>query len=159
MPRYKPYNYNQGEFIPIQFDRQIQPDSFEYALNYIVNHKLNVRDFEERFKNGDGGAPAYDPKIMLKVVIYAYSRGLLSSREIKRACQENVMFTAMSVNTRPHFTTIAHFISHLSVGIEQLFLDVLMYCDKLGLIGKEMFAMVHNILKVYRYGWGTAGAG
>jgi len=141
MPRYKSYNYNQGQFIPIQFDKQIQPDSFEYALNYIVDHKLDVTAFEDRFKNDEGGAPAYDPKIMLKVVIYAYARGVLSSRDIERACQENVMFMALSANTRPHFTTIAHFISHLSVGIEQLFLDVLVYCDKLGLIGKEMFAI------------------
>jgi transposase len=141
MPRFKPYNYNQGEFIPIQFDKQIKPGSFEYALSYIVDHKLNVSKFVERVRNDDGGAPAYDPKIMLKIVIYAYSKGMLSSREIEKACQENVMFMALSANTRPHFTTIAHFISYLSDGIDDLFLSVLMYCDQLGLIGKEMFAI------------------
>ncbi len=48
---------------------------------------------------------------------------------------------ALSANTRPHFTTIANFISTMSDGIEPLFLTILMYCDQLGLIGKEMFAI------------------
>jgi len=141
MPRYKPYDYNQGQFIPIQFEKQIQPGSFEYALDFIVDHKLNISAFENRIMNDETGAPAYDPKILLKVIIYAYSHGVLHSREIERACQENVMYMALSANTRPHFTTIAHFISHLSDGIEDLFLSVLLYCDRLKLIGKDMFAI------------------
>lgn len=141
MPKYKHYSYEQGQFIPVQFSRQILPDSFEYALNYIVDNKMDLSIFRERIKNDETGAPAYDPAVLLKIVIYAYARGLLFSREIERACQENVVFMALSANTKPHFTKIANFISSMSDGIEPLFLDVLMYCDKLGLIGKEMFAI------------------
>lgn len=141
MARYKYYSYEQGQFIPVQFDRQILPDTFEYAVDYIVDNIMDVSVFEGRIKNDDTGAPAYDPRILLKIVFYAYARGIISSREIERACQENVMFMALSANTKPHFTTIAEFISTMSDGIEPLFLDVLMYCDKLGLIGKEMFAI------------------
>ena len=61
MPRYKPYDYNQGQFIPIQFEKQIQPGSFENALDFIVDHKLNISTFEKRIKNDEAGAPAYDP--------------------------------------------------------------------------------------------------
>ena len=141
MPRYKPYSYEQGQFIPIQFSRQIIPDSFEYALNHIVDNILDVSAFEGRIKNDEKGAPAYNPRILLKIIIYAYARGINTSRDIEQACQENVMFMALSANTKPHFTTIADFIGTLSDGIEPLFLAVLMYCDKLGLIGTEMFAI------------------
>ena len=141
MARYKPYNYQQGEFIPIQFEKQILPDSFEHALNYIIDNVMDVKAFVERIKNDDTGAPAYDPKIMLKIIFYAYSKGIMHSRKIERACQENVMFMALSANTRPHFTTIANFIATMSDGVEPMFLAILMYCDKLGLIGKEMFAI------------------
>ena len=141
MPRFKYYSYEQGQFLSVQFKNQILPDTFEYALNYIVDNEMDLTVFHDRIRNDETGAPAYDPAIMLKIVIYGYARGLLHSREIERACQENVMFMALSANTRPHFTTIAEFISTLSDGIEPLFLDVLMYCDKLGLIGKEMFAI------------------
>ena len=48
---------------------------------------------------------------------------------------------ALSANTRPHFTTIAQFIRELGPSVQKLFVDVLMYCDELGLIGKEMFAI------------------
>ena len=141
MPRYKHYNYEQGQLLPVQFSRQILSDSFEYALNYIVDNVMDMKIFDGRVKNDENGAPAYDPRILLKVVLYAYSRGILSSRDIEQVCQENVMFMALSANTKPHFTTIADFISTMKDGIEPLFLDVLMYCDKLGLIGKDMFAI------------------
>jgi hypothetical protein len=58
LARYKPYSYDQGQFIPIQFSRQILPDSFEYALNFIVDNKLDVSVFEGRIRNDETGAPA-----------------------------------------------------------------------------------------------------
>lgn len=48
---------------------------------------------------------------------------------------------ALSANTRPHFTTIAQFIREMGPAARKLFVDVLLYCDELGLIGKEMFAV------------------
>ncbi len=71
MARYKPYHYQQGEFIPIQFEKQILPESFEHALNYIVDNIMDVSAFVERIKNDDTGASAYDPKILLKIIFYA----------------------------------------------------------------------------------------
>ena len=54
---------------------------------------------------------------------------------------------APSANTRPHFTTIAQFIRELGPAVQKLFVDVLMYCDELGLIGKEMFAIEQHVAK------------
>jgi len=87
------------------------------------------------------GAPAYDPAILLKIVLYAYSRGITSSRKIAQCCGENIIFMALSADTRPHFTTIADFISSADQEIIRLFLLVLLTCDEMGLIGKEMFAV------------------
>jgi transposase len=74
-------------------------------------------------------------------VLYAYSRGITKSRQIARCCEENIIFMALSAGTRPHFTTIADFISSVDQEIVNLFLQVLLYCDAMGLIGKEMFAV------------------
>ncbi len=49
---------------------------------------------------------------------------------------------ALSADTQPHFTTIAEFISTMDEKIIRLFLEVLMVCDEMGLIGKEMFAAI-----------------
>ena len=141
MARYKPYSYAQGKFIPVYFDKQIQPGTFEYTLHHLIDNELDLSIFNDRFKNDETGAPAYDPKILLKIILFAYSRGIVSSRKIAQACQENVVFMALSADTRPHFTTIADFIASLDKEIVKLFLEVLLVCDEQELIGREMFAI------------------
>jgi len=141
MPKFKPYNPKQGVFLSVFFDKQIHPSTFEYTLSHLIDQVLDLSVFTERFNNDETSAPAYDPKILLKIILFAYSRGITSSRKIERACQENVVFMALSSNTRPHFTTIADFISSMDKEIVHLFLEVLLVCDEQGLIGKEMFAI------------------
>lgn len=141
MARYKDYDYSQGKFIPIHFDRQILRGTFEYSLHYLIDNEIDLSIFECRYRNDETGAPAYDPAILLKIIVYAYSRGITSSRRIAQCCRENVVFMALSADTRPHFTTIADFISTLDQEITRLFLEVLLICDEMGLIGKEMFAV------------------
>ena len=141
MARYKEYDYSQGKFISIHFDRQILPRTFEYTLHYLIDNEIDLSIFDSRYRNDETGAPAYDPAILLKIILYAYSRGITSSREIAQCCRENVVFMALSADTRPHFTTIADFISTLDQEIIDLFLEVLLICDEMGLIGKEMFAV------------------
>lgn len=141
MARYKPYSYAQGKFIPVHFEKQILPGTFEYTLNHLIDNELDIAIFDARYRNDDTGASAYDPRILLKIVLFAYSRGIVSSRKIARTCRENVVFMALSADTQPHFTTIADFISTLDKEIVHLFRDVLMVCDEMGLIGKEMFAI------------------
>jgi len=141
MARYKEYDYSQGKFIPIHFDKQVLPGTFEYSLHYLIDNEIDLSIFETRYHNEETGAPVYDPAILLKVILYAYSRGITSSREIAQCCRENIIFMALSADTQPHFTTIADFISSLNREIIQLFIEVLMICDEMGLIGKEMFAV------------------
>ena len=140
MARYKHYSYDQSKLIPIKYSEQIISGTFEFALSNIVD-RMNMSIFDNRFKNDEGGAPAYDPAIMLKIVLFAYSRGITSSRHIARACRENVIFMALSADSRPHFTTIASFISSLGNEIAPLFANILAICAQEGLIGKNMFAI------------------
>lgn len=141
MAKYKEYDYSQGKFIPVQFDKQILPGTFEYTLHYLIDNEIDLSIFDLRYNNDDTGAPAYDPAILLKIILYAYSRGITSSRKIEQCCRENIIFMALSADTCPHFTTIADFISSLDHEIVRLFLEVLMICDEMNLIGKEMFAV------------------
>lgn len=141
MPRYKPVDYNQVHMIPVDFKSQLNPGTFEYTLDYLIEKELDLTIFDHRYNNDNTGATAYDPKILLKVILLAYSRGVTSSREIERLCQENIIFMALSCDSRPHFTTIANFISKLPMEIETLFADVLALCDEMGMIGKNMFAI------------------
>ena len=74
-------------------------------------------------------------------MLLAYSRGLVSSRKIEAACTHNVLFIALSGDSQPSYTHIAKFVRELSDEVQVLFSQVLMTCDRLGLIGRTMFAI------------------
>ena len=140
MAKYKDYSYEQTVLLPVSFSNQILPGTFEYTLNFIIDD-LNLSIFEERFTNDETGAPAYDPSILLKIILFAYSKGIISSRKIERLCRENVVCMALSADTKPHFTTIANFISTMEKEIAPLFTEVLSACYASNVIGKNMFAI------------------
>jgi len=140
MARFKPIHKGL-KLLPVDFDRQIIPGSFEYALCHLVDHELDLSDFHARYKNNDEGASAYDPGVLIKIILLAYSRGLIHSRKIEAACRENVLFIAVSGDSQPHFTTLAAFVSDMGDSVAKLFGQVLLICDRQGLIGREMFAI------------------
>ena len=128
MARYKPYSYAQGKFISVHFEKQIIPGTFEFSLNHLIDHELDLAIFDERYRNEATGAKAYDPKILLKIILFAYSRGIVHSRRIAQACEENIIFMALSCDTKPHFTTIADFVSTMDKEITCLFREALLTC-------------------------------
>ena len=140
MARYKPVERN-GLFIPVMLDEQIQPGTFEFALRHLVDEELDLSSLDAKFRNDATGASAYDPRVMLKIVLLAYSRGLVTSRKIEQACEQNVLFMAVSGDARPCYTHIAKFVRELGPQVGALFTQVLMTCERLGLIGRTMFAI------------------
>ena len=75
------------------------------------------------------------------MVLLGYSRGLISSRQIERACYENVTFMALSGNQRPDHSTIATFVSSMKDQILPLFCDILLVCEQENLLGGSFFAL------------------
>ncbi|TDM04814.1 MAG: DDE transposase [Ideonella sp. MAG2] len=140
MPRYKPSDCH-ALMLPVVLSDQIVPGSIAFALNYLIDHELDLSALDARFKNDETGASAYDPRVLLKIVLLAYSQGLISSRSIAAACARNVQFIAISGDSQPSHAHIAKFVVSLSDQIKPLFAQVLMTCDVQGLIGREMFAI------------------
>ena len=140
MARYKHIDTS-PRFLAVDLERQLLPGTFEHALNHLIDHELDLSGFDARYRNDAHGASAYPPAMLLKVVLFAYSRGIVSSREIERACRDQISFIALSGDSAPHFTTIAAFVSGLGDDIARLFGQVLWLCDRQGLIGREMFAI------------------
>lgn len=141
MAKYKHYSYDQTVLIPIDYQKQLIPGTFEHTLNYLVDNKIDLSIFDKHFNNDLTGAPAWDPAILLKIVIFGYSKGIISSRPLADACKHNIIFKALSANSEPHFTSIASFISDMKDEILPIFLNVLMVCSELNLIGGDTFAV------------------
>ena len=141
MPRYKAYDYDQLVMIPISLENQLEPGTLEYTINELVENELDLSVFEGRYQNDDTGATAINPKILLKVILFAYSRGMISSRHIERACGENILFMALSCGYRPDHSTIAHFVSSMQKEVEVLFSNILLVCAELDLLGGTHFSL------------------
>ena len=78
MAKYKYYDYSQSVMIPVSFEEQLMPGTLEFAIHTLVETRINRSVFDNRYGNDETGRLAYDPKILLKVVLFGYSRGLLS---------------------------------------------------------------------------------
>jgi transposase len=120
---------------------QIQPVTFEHALCHPIDHELDLSRLRGRYKNDLRGAPAYDPAVLLKIVLLAYSCGMISSRRIAYTCDQTVMCMAVSGDSHPDFTLIARFVAELGDEVARLFQEVLLVCTRMGLIGKELLAI------------------
>jgi transposase/IS5 family transposase len=140
MARYKHIDTS-PRLLPVDLTRQLLPGTFEHALNHLLDHEIDLSSFDSCFCNDEAGATAYPPAMLLKVVLFAYSQGIVSSRGIEQACRDHVTFIALCGDSGPHFTTIANFVSTLDEDIARVFAAVLAICDRQGLIGREMFAI------------------
>jgi transposase len=110
-------------------------------LSHLIDHELDLSVFSKRYNNDETGAPAWNPAVLLKIVLFAYSRGVISSRKIAQYCDEHMIFMALSADSHPHFTTIADFISTMHDEIIVLFRNVLLICSEMKLIDGSMFAI------------------
>jgi transposase len=140
MPRFKAIDYS-PRFLAVDLSRQLIPGSFECALHHLLDHEIDLAEIEARYRNDEVGASAYEPRVLLKIVLLAYARGIISSRSIEAACRSNVQFIALSGDSQPHYSTLASFISKLGDAAAKIFTQVLMICARQGLIGREMFAI------------------
>ncbi|MEX2489394.1 MAG: transposase [Pseudomonadales bacterium] len=141
MPNFKKYSYNQSAMVVIDFEEQLQPGTFEFTLHKLIDKHIDLSVFHEKYHNDAGGRSAYDPAILLKIILYAYAKGITSSREIQWQCEHNIVFKALSCDSVPHFTSIASFVSSYPDAIESVFEQVLLVCDQQGLLGNELFAI------------------
>ena len=141
MAKYRGYDYSQGVLIPISFEEQLMPGTLEFAIHTLVETRIDTSIFDTRYGNDETGRLAYDPKVLLKVVLFGYSRGLISSRQIERACKENVTFMALSCGEQPDHSTIAAFVSSMRDEILPIFRDVLLVCEEERLLGGTFFAL------------------
>jgi transposase len=139
MARYKHVDMS-PRLLPVDLEAQLVPGTFAHALHHLID-EIDLSAFDAHYCNDEAGATAHAPAMLLRAVLLGYSQGLVSSRAIERACRENVLFVAITGDTKPHFTTIAAFVSRSRDAIASVFAQVLSILGKEGLIGREMFAI------------------
>ena len=142
MPRYKPCHYGQLMLVPVSLEDQLVPGTLEHAIHHLIETRIDTSYFDEKYRNDETGRSAYAPKVLLKIVLFGYSRGMMGSRKLEQACRENVTFMALACGQKPDHSTLAGFISAMGEErITRLFTQVLLVCEKEGLLGGTQFSL------------------
>src|SRR5918992_3288906 len=95
--------------------------------------EMDLEAFYAAYRADGRSRPPYDPAMMVAVLLYAYARGIRSSRVIERACEEDVAFRVLAAQQRPDHATIARFVERHQEAIAGLFGEVLTLCARSGL--------------------------
>jgi len=103
--------------------------------------QMDLKEFYVTYRNDGWGAAAYDPAMMVAVLLYAYCQGIRSSRKIDRALERDLGFRVVAANQRPDFRTICRFRSEREKALERLFVQVLWLCREAGLVKLGVVAL------------------
>ena len=103
--------------------------------------EMDLDAFYAAYRWDGRSRPAYDPAMMVALLLYAYARGTRSSRQIERACEEDVAFRVLAAQQRPDHATIARFLERHQDAIAGLFGEVLSLCAKQGLASVGVIAV------------------
>jgi transposase len=95
---------------------------------------IDLSPFYARYRQDGWGRAAYDPAMMVAIVLYAYAKGQRSSRGIERACVEDVAYRVIAANLAPDHVTINRFRSEHSDALAGLFGSVLTLCARAGMV-------------------------
>jgi transposase len=108
-------------------------DHLCYFVSDVVE-QLDLSAIMGRYAGEERGYPPYHPKMMIKVLVYAYCIGVPSSRRIARRLREDIAFRVLAANNTPDFRTISDFRKDHLAALAGLFLQVLRLCQKAGLV-------------------------
>jgi transposase len=132
----------QSMLVTVNPEEQLKPGTLAYAIHYLIEERIDTRSFDEGFSNDETGRRAYHPKVLLKIILFGYSRRMMCSRELERACEKDVTFMALACGQKPDHSTIAAFISSMGFDeIVSLFTQVLLVCHEEGLLGGTHFSL------------------
>src|SRR5437868_15514732 len=90
--------------------------------------EMNLEAFYAAYRVDGRSRPAYEPAMMVALLLYAYARGIRSSRVIERGCVEDVAFRVVAAQQRPDHATIARFIERHETALAGVFGEVLLLC-------------------------------
>jgi transposase len=102
-----------------------------FVIDAVV--EMDLEAFYVAYRTDGRSRPPYDPAMMVALLLYAYARGIRSSRVIERACDEDVAFRVLAAQQRPDHATIARFVERHEAAIAGLFGEVLTLCARSGL--------------------------
>ena len=157
-PVFKPVNQNQQMLLPPSLEDFISVNHPVRIVNEVIN-KISLKKLYDTYQGG--GTSSYDPRMMLKVLVYSYMCNIYSSRKIEAALHENVYFMWLSGMNKPDHNSINRFRSDRLKGIlKELFSEIVILLNAEGLLSiKDLYTdgtkLEANANK-YTFVWGKS---
>jgi transposase len=108
--------------------------------------ELDLSAFYAAYREDGWGRAAFDPQMMVALLLYAYAVGERSSRGVERRCREDVAFRVITANQIPDHATIARFRARHEQALADTFVQVLALCAKAGLVSVGLVALDGSLL-------------
>jgi len=137
---YRSYEPDQLFLLPPALQDWLPEDHLVHFLSDVVDH-LDLSAITAVYEQEARGYPPYHPRMMVKLLLYAYTIGIPSSRKIAQRCQEDVAFRVLTANNTPDFRTISDFRKRHLAALGALFLQVLRCCQEAGLVKLGVVAL------------------
>ncbi|MBV9282082.1 MAG: transposase, partial [Chloroflexi bacterium] len=137
---FRPYDPDRPLPLPPDLRQWLPPDHAVYLLSDLVDH-LDLSPITAAYDQGDGGGnPPYHPVLLTKLLFYAYTQGVVSSRVIATKTDEDLAFRVLTVDQHPDFRTISDFRERHLAALLPLFREVVRLAGRLGLVTLEHLA-------------------
>src|SRR4051812_30481439 len=102
---------------------------------------MDLAAFYAAYRQDGRARPAYEPSMMVALLLYGYARGVRSSRALERACEDQVAYRVIAAQAQPDHATIARFIERHENALAALFGQILALCAEAGLVGVNVVAV------------------
>jgi transposase len=130
---FRPWDVDQAWLLPPSVQDFVPARHVAHFVRETVRSELDLAAIFASYEE-ERGYPPYHPAMMVALLLYGYSRGVYSSRQLERACEERVDFMAVTGMSRPDFHTIAAFRRRHLPALGGLFVQVLKLCREAGLV-------------------------
>jgi transposase len=130
---FRAWDVDQGWLLPRSVHEFVPAGHLAHFVRETVRGELDLSAVMDVYTE-DRGYPPYHPAMMVALLLYAYSRGVYSSRQIARGCEERMDFMAVTGLQRPDFRTVNEFRRRHLKALGALFVEVLKLCRAAGLV-------------------------
>jgi len=130
---FRVYDQDQAFLMPPSLRDWLPEGHLGRFVSELVDEVLDLTPFYASYVEVKG-FPPYDPRLMLKILLYGYTTGVRSSRKIEIRCHDDVAFRLLSANAAPDFRSIARFRRRHLEALAALFLEALELCQKAGMV-------------------------
>lgn len=130
---YRSYQPEQTLLLPPALEDWLPEGHLARFVSDVVD-ELDLSLIEATYEDEERGYPPYHPRMMVKVLVYAYCTGIYSSRRIARALTDSVAFRYLGAGNEPDFRTVSDFRKRHGQALEGLFVQVLQLCREAGLV-------------------------